>query len=375
MTTLICPCGSRLNVRGMSPGKSGLCPSCGAPVRVPGPPGAAPVIEDEWNWEGTYGVEESPAPPSAVAVAVAVPSGTVPDRAADETAYIVAEAPPPRVAKTLVATPERRDPPAPEPWFPPPLLFPIRGLEGMVMVCALGAAFWVVGTLVPEYCLALLADSEKLGTPLMGYLVSLVTAMPVIFLSPLAFLYWLQYLARIVVSAAAGERNPPRPPDRNADGLFSGLIPWLVWLVLGLGVGLLPVGIGSSAGVRDLPLTLALGLGGLPYALMALLLTFLHDEDLAARPWRVIAALARVGPSFLILSLTVAGTLGAGGAAFWLVLKLRESHFWLYVAASLPCWFALVALTFVALHTLGSYYYARQAKLRWRRPAAWWNAR
>jgi len=367
MTTLICPCGSRLNVQGMPPGKSGRCPSCGGPVRVPGSPIPAPVIDDEWNWEGTYGIEETPTPEE--------PAPSRQPESTGEGDDLLDEPPPPRAAKTPAIPTERREPPEPEPWFPPPLLMPLRRMEGLVMVVALGAAGWVMGTLVPEYCLALIADGEKLGTPTMGYLVMLVTAMPVLFLSPLVLLYWLQYLARVLINAAEGERTPPRPPDRNADGLLSGLIPWFAWLVLGLGVGLLPLGLGFNAGVRASTPSLGLVLLGLPYALMALLLSFLHDEDLAARPWKVLASLARVGPSFLILSLVTAGTLGAGAAAFLVVLKIREEHFWIYVIASFPCWLLLIWLTIVATHTLGSYYFARRDRLRWRRPPAWWNAR
>ena len=381
MTTLICPCGSRLNIRGMQPGKAGRCPSCGGPIRVPGPlapvpaPAAVPVVEDEWNWEGSYGIEETPPPEAA----------PPPPESASEPAWSGAGAyhlnelndlpPPPRVEKISARPIERREPRDAEPWFPPPLLMPARGMEGVVLVVALGGAFWVAGTLVPEYCLGVLADAEKMSATPMGYLVMLITATPLILLSPLVGLYWFQYLGRILINAAEGERTPPRPPDRNADGLFTGLAGWLGWLGLGLGVGSIPVAVGSAAGVRDPILSVALGLIGLPYALMALLLTFLHDEDLAARPWRVVRALGRVGPSFLIVSLVVAGLLGSVGVAFWALLKLRDIHFWVYVLLGFPCWCTLIWMTFVAQHTLGAYYSARKHRLRWRRPEAWWNAR
>ncbi len=380
MTTLTCSCGSRLNVKGMPPGKSGVCPSCGGPVRVPGPPASARVVvEDEWNWEGTYGLETAP-------VEVAAP---VEERDWGwEGAYDLTEAPArpalqppadlessPGLTRAGAAPVKPREVPPPEPWFPPRLLFPARGLEGVIMVGSLGVAFWVMGTVVPEYSLALVADAAKSAASTMGHLIALVTSLPFLLLGPVVVAYWFQYLARVLISGAEGERNPPRPPDRDADGLLNGLASWAAWGVLGLGGGLVPVAVGYAAGLRD-PVSLgALALLGLPYALMALLLTFLHDEDLAARPWKVCGALARVGPSFIVVTLVVGGLLGSVGVAGWLAFRLRETHYPAYFAAGLGSWLLLVWMTLVAMQTLGAYYYARKGRLRWRRPEAWWNVR
>ena len=76
--------------------------------------------------------------------------------------------------------------------------------------------------------------------PTVGKLIALISILPVAFLLPFAVFYWLQYLGRVVVSSGMGETIPPRTPDRNFEGFFSGLSPWLTWLFLGLGVGLLP---------------------------------------------------------------------------------------------------------------------------------------
>ena len=369
MTTLTCPCGSRLNVRGMAPGRSGRCPRCGESVRVPGTASApAPTIEDEWDWEGTYDLTDPPPAPPLPADAPASPSTSfdLPDVAA----------PPPRApAGPTPAAVARREPPRGEPWFPPPLLFPARGLEGPMMAGSLGAAFWVMGTLAPEYCLALVADGEKIGASSMGHLVSLITAMPVLFLSPVVLVYWLQYLGRVLVNGSIGETTPPRPPDRDVDGLLGGLGSWLAWLVLGLGVGTIPLGVGLAAGTANAPILVALGLLGFPYALMALLLSFLHDEDLAARPWRVVAALARVAPSFLGLCLAMAALLAMTAVPFILAFAFRPRHFWAYIPAALPCWVLLAWAAIVAMHTLGAYHHAHSRRLRWRRPAAWWENR
>ncbi|WP_435008773.1 hypothetical protein P12x_000035 [Tundrisphaera lichenicola] len=365
MTTVTCRCGRRLRLERIPPGKSGRCPICGESVQVPEVPVAAPMEEDEWNWEGSYGV----APQFSQEV--------VPPQDTEwkwEGVYEVTDAPPPPiVVKPPAPPPKEPEPIAPEPWFPPRLLYPGRGVEGVAIASAIGGMLWLMGTLVPEYCIGLMADAEGLGALPMGHLVSIVTAMPVLLLAPLVATYWLQYLGRVLVSSAEGERNPPRPPDRNVDGVLGGMASWVIWVALGLSVGMLPLAMGGLGTAWNPERTIGLGLAGLPYALMALLLTFLHDDDFAASPWRVIGGLLRVGPSFLILSLVVAATLGAGAMAFVGVLRLREGYFSLYIALSLGCWILLVWLTLVAMQTLGSYFYARKDRMKWRRARPWWE--
>ncbi len=355
----------------MPPGQSGRCPTCDALIRVPsvGPDALAlaPATDNEWDWEGTYGVEE-PAPQPIEPIEVEPRQGDGYDD------HERADLPPAGPRSTSQREAARSRPRlSGEPWFPPRFHFPARGMEGLVMVVAVGTVVWVLVSLVPEYCLALIADGVKSGTPSMGYLVSLITATPVMFLSPLVATYWLQYLARVVVGSASGETTPPRPPDRDLDGLLSGLTRWISWSVLGLGVGLIPVWVASSFGVR-VPLCLVgIGLVGSPYILMAFLLTFLHDEDLAARPWRVVAALVRVAPSFLVLTLVSAWLVGFAGGAYYLAFQLRAARFGTYLLVTLPCWYLIVWTSVVLMHTLGSYYYASRKQLRWRRPPAWWN--
>src|SRR5262249_52806637 len=139
--------------------------------------------------------------------------------------------------------------------------------------------------------------------------IALVSILPVLILSPLAVAYWLQYLGRVLVSSAIGETKPPRSPDRNFDGCFSGISPWFIWLVLGVGVGCSPVIYYalSLESVTDASVTLisSLVVLGLPYTLIALMLAFLHDDALAPKPWTCIASIVRVGGSYLLLCLFV----------------------------------------------------------------------
>jgi hypothetical protein len=332
----------------------------------PSPP--AETVEEadgEWNWQGSYELgAEPPAPPY-------VPEES--RRPVEET-----ESRPPLGARNRDAKrePEEAEPRDLAPWWPPRLLYPSRGVEGLAVVAAIGIGAWVMGTLVPEYCLAILADGELLGAALMGRLIALISAMPVLILSPLVVIYHLQYLARVLAASSEGEQLPPRPPDRNADGLLDGVGSWLLWIALGAGVGLLPMAayLASSGGSWSPGVAAALGLAGLPYVLMALLMTFLHDDALAARLGAVLGAIARLGPSFLGLSLTIAALFAFVGIAFAAVLALRDRAFWVYIPASLACWLLAAWLSIVAMHTLGSYYAPRKGLLKWRRKRNRWGA-
>ena len=224
-----------------------------------------------------------------------------------------------------------------------------------------------MATLVPEYCLTLLADGEKLDASSMGRFIAVVSAMPVAFLGPLALIYWLRYLAVVLVASAEGEPDPPRPPDRNFDGFLTEFLPWMIWLVVGLGVGFLPLAAYAAAISRGAPwnpaVAIGLGLGGMPYALMALLMVFLHDDARAAKPWAIIAAIAKIGPPFLLLCLTIAFEIGLVLGSFAAAFLLRAGHFRLYIPASLACWFLAAWLSIAAMHTLGAFYAVRRGSL------------
>jgi hypothetical protein len=317
------------------------------------------VDNDEWNWKGTYAL---------------VPAESLQASKPDE--------PPPAVDAAdlplrVVADGRRKPPPQPEGWCPPRILYPLRAGEGVLIVASLGGTFWVMGTLIPEYCLTLLGDGEKLGAELMGRLVVMMSALPFVILVPLVLFYWLLYLARVLVASAEGDNRPPRPPDRNFEGFLTGLIPWIIWLILGLAVGLLPLAAYLAAASQGAPWSLGvavpLGLVGLAYALMALLLTFLHDDSLAANPWAVLAHIARFFPSFLGLCLTTAATLALAPGAFAAAFALRAGHFSLYIVASLVSWLLLVWVSIVAMHTLGSYCGLRKDRLKWQRKWVTWG--
>jgi hypothetical protein len=268
-------------------------------------------------------------------------------------------------------------PEQPEPGGFSSVAYPLWGAESLAVIVVLGAVYWVLCWLVPEYCLAAMGDAERMGATEMGWLVSLISALPAALLLPLFMIYGLQYLGRVLVSSAMGETTPPRTPDRNFDGLFNGLSPWLIWLVLGVGAGLLPMvyylysrgSISSSDGWTALGLFLL----GLPYILMALLLSFLHDDPFAATPWRVAGSLLRAGRSFWLVCAFVVAAMAVGVATFALALLLRPSFFWLYLLVCLPCWIILQWIIIVNMRSLGLYYFHRKDILRWHRVHPRWG--
>jgi hypothetical protein len=254
--------------------------------------------------------------------------------------------------------------------FAASLLYPFRNAESLAMIAFMATAYWGFTILIPEYCFGLWEDSITLGTPSMGGLIILISAVPALLLFPLILIYTLQYLGRVLVSSAMGEAVPPRTPDRNFDGLLSGLGPWLVWLVLGVAVGSLPLCCGTLLAVHPLLagpwLTFGLAMLGLPYAEVALMICFLHDEPLAATPVRVVGELVGHGGSLLPMILKATAILGLGVATFAMILlRLRAEHFWVYLVAALGCWVLVIWAAMAAMRIMGTYYFSHRHTLKW----------
>jgi hypothetical protein len=234
------------------------------------------------------------------------------------------------------------------------------------MVLTLGLALWIFTILVPEYCLTANEDAESMGAGLMGQLVAVITLLPEAVLGPLVIIYGLQYLGRVLVSSILGETVPPRTPDRNFDGLFNGLSPWLFWLLLGAPLALaLPgfylVNRGEISPTTVLVAT-ALLLPGLPYASMALIRAFLDERPLAASPPAVLADLVKVGGSFGSTCLASTFAIFTGLLVFTMALTARDNHFVVYLTGSLIAWLILVWALIIVVRMLGVFaYHHREA--------------
>jgi hypothetical protein len=256
-------------------------------------------------------------------------------------------------------------------------LYPMRGAESLAVIASIGVIAWIFFVLVPEYCLQAMTDTTSMGASLLGLLFVWIAILPILFLGPLVLAYWLQYLGRVLVSTAMGECAPPRTPDRNFNGFFSGLSPWFIWLALGVGVGLGPASWwtfsrGPLEGNIPWP-SLVLVVAGLPYILAALMLSFLHDDALAAMPWGVLGGLFRLGVSFLVLSGLIAVVLGLVAGCLALTLWVRAHVFWPYLLIALFWWIIFLWVQMAVMRLLGVFHFHRKDSLHRNRAHPRWG--
>ncbi len=357
---MVCECGMQVKVPGARPGRVGRCPRCGGRLQVPEIPPAEALPSrspaDDEPMAGGYGLAmQKPAPASQP-----TSQGKKTRRPGEDPAPLrnrrpMADGPLPPLQR-----PERG-------WFAS-FLYPLRGAECLGVIAVLALISWVFYVLVPEYGLTVMRDASSMGAGLMGVLFVLIAAVPVVLLSPFLISYGLQYLGRILVSSAMGETIPPRTPDRNFDGFFNGLSPWCIWLVLGLGVGLLPASWyvssrGLMAGFNGIEVILVLA--AMPYILAALMMSFLHDDPIAPKPWSVIHGIFALGAPFLALSAFIAASLGLALATFGVALLIRSHVYILFLLLCLGCWAILYWTIIVVMRLLGTYYYHHKDGLRW----------
>jgi hypothetical protein len=365
---LVCECGLRLKAPGAAPGRVGRCPSCGGTLRVPEVPNSRQTGQKITREVPAAGYHLEPA--SEASILVPNRTGPLPDTPAGG---VFVE------RKRHASTVDGVLPPLAE---PETTLFasiphPLRGADSLAVVVATSVIFWIFTILVPEYCLTLMADADSMGVPILGHFMTVITILPYVILFPLVILYWLQYLGRVIVASAMGETHPPRTPDRNFAGFFHGISPWLIWLVLGVSVGVLPLcyyglSLSSWSDANFLAVT-GLLLLGLPYALMALMLTFLHDSPVAATPWNVMGSIVRLGASYGSLTLFVSAALAIAGATCGVAFLVRAHVFWLYVISSFGCWVVVQWTAIVVMRVLGNCYYHNRNTLRWHRESPRWG--
>ncbi len=362
---LVCRCGQRIKAPGATPGRVGRCPKCGESLKVPEAVPPARREENETTAAGYY-VEEIPRLTSSRAVGEASSGSPTRDSRPTEAG---------RTTRRSKSKPGARQSQTSESSL---FVYPLSAAESVSVITILSTAFWIFTVLVPEYCLTLMSDADSMGAGPMGSLVSLITALPALFLLLPALFYGVQYLGRILVSSALGENAPPRPPDRNFDGFLNGLGPWVLWLFGGVTVGGLPLACywisQVEAGTPNWVVVFALALLGLPYSVMALLMTFLHDDAFAAKPPAVIAAMARAGfMSFAMLCLGVGSAIGLVAGAFALMMELRAQFYWGYVVAGVAFWAFVLWIAMVVMRLLGLYYYRRRKTLRWHQARPRWG--
>ncbi len=358
--TLQCECGLKLAAKGARPGRVGKCPRCGRLLKVsedarvaPVPATSAPAVHAP---SAGYHVEPARKAADDPLDDIAPPRAPGPESPFDGT-----PAPRPKRKKKRKAAAVER---AVEPWIWPDWIFPVRGLESIVIVVCLGSALWVMAVLIPELCQTIFADAIDLGAASMGRLISLIVALPAVLIGPLVLMYWIQYLGRVLISATLGETDPPRPPDRNADGLFSGLAPWVAWSLLGASLAFAPLI--AYLSTRSWRTSLQVPV------ILSLLRTFVHDDGYP-RPFGVILGILKLNLALVpvagyLMALGGAVRLGFGG-----LMELRGIHYWAYIVAGLVFWLMVPYATILAMRIVGVLYYHHRERLRWVRDRPRWG--
>ena len=220
-----------------------------------------------------------------------------------------------------------------------------------------------------------------MGTPTLGKLIALISILPVAFLLPFAIIYWLQYLGRVVVSSGMGETDSPAHARSKLRRLLQRPEPVVHLAVPGRGR--------RPASRRDLSncsstlrqpagilLTARLRLPRcLPYILMALLMTFLHDDALAAKPLGVLTALVQLGGSFLFLCVFVAFARRCARPACSCWRSCCETAFLqdLSACSAFRAGRSFVWITIVVMRLLGNHYHPHRQVLGWNRDRPRWG--
>lgn len=142
-------------------------------------------------------------------------------------------------------------------------------------------------------------------------------------------------------------------------------------------MGLLPAALCrlvlGSESVGSLVVALGFGLFCLPYILTALLMSFLHDDALAAKPPGVLNALVQIGGSMFFLSLFVGFVIAIGAGTFVLALLLRHNHFVMYLLTCVGCWVVFIWISIVVMRMLGNHYHRHRQTLRWNQERPRWG--
>jgi hypothetical protein len=333
---LVCDCGKRLRAPGAVPGRVGRCPSCGGTLRVPDAP------------------PEEPAAPQAPAAPVRKKKPKRPARKAETTIW-----------DGLVRVPAR-----PEERLRDSLLYPLWGATGIASLVILPPLLWITSYFAVIGFAAVWSFQGSL--PGLIGLLFLIPSGGSLF----AVLgYTLVFLGRVLASSALGDVHNPRWPDWEWSAVVFGLGRWLWAGLIGGVVGGIPA-LAYWVQCGDIDLFDAMILGelsavGAVYALMALLVSVLHEDILAANPLTVLGAIVRVGWSYAVPCLVCGAMVVIAGTILAAMHKaesppLAAFLFWLF-------WVAVLYGAMVTLRVLGLFYWRNAKVLGWFRGRTGWG--
>ena len=180
--------------------------------------------------------------------------------------------------------------------------------------------------------------------------------------------YGLLVFGHMFVASALGEPDHPRWPDWDSSEISEGLGRWLWAGTFGLAVGGVPVivywTVCGDIDWFDRVVFFDLIVLGAGYALVALAASLLHDSLLAANPFTVVGAIARLGFDFVMPCLAGGLALLIAAAALYGVL-FQTASIKLAVVGLWGCWVLVLYEAMVVLRMVGLTYHAHAAELLW----------
>lgn len=237
-------------------------------------------------------------------------------------------------------------------FLPPLLLFLSLPIFDVVSILDTRRVDWALGLLVLPIFLPLMATLA------------------------LVFGYGLLFFGHMFVASALGEPDHPRWPEWDAAAISEGLVRWAWAGVFGLVVGGFPVvaywRVCGDIDWFDRVVFFDLIVLGAGYALIALAASLLHDSLVAANPFTVLGAIARIGFDFVVpclaggLALILTGATIVGVLFHIPSMKLAVAGLWGF-------WVLVLYEVMVILRMVGLTYHAHAADLLWFRSRPRWG--
>lgn len=252
------------------------------------------------------------------------------------------------------------------------LVYPLRDAPGLGLLVLLPPVMWVLS--LPIFDLISYLEPATKADWALG-LVIVPIMLPMVFSFLMTFGYALMFLGHMLVASSLGENEHPRWPEWHPSDIAEGIGRWfwagLFGAVVGGGPLLVYWRFRGDAGLLDWAILVVLVVAGVGYAQMALAAALLHDNIVAANPYTVVTAIARIGWDYLRPCLVATLTMSMLGMGVWTMLY-RMPSMWSEGVAIWLFWVLLFYAAMVVMRMLGLTYHAHAVHLLWFRKRPRW---
>jgi hypothetical protein len=250
------------------------------------------------------------------------------------------------------------------------LLYPLTDGPGLGLLIILPPILFMLS--LPIFDVIAVIQPLTKGDWALGLLV-IPVLIPMLFSFSMVFGYALLFLGHVLVASSMGENDHPRWPEWHPSDISEGICRWFWAALFGVAIGGFPVALYwehcGDIDWFDWVVFGELAMVGVSYTLMALSASLLHENIIAANPYTVIAAIARVGWDYVQTCLVASVALFAAGLAFW-VLLYKMPAMWSEALSLWIFWAFLYYEAMVVIRMMGLTYHAHALDLGWfrRRP-------